>query len=70
MSNVTIGLRRYPTIERHAMRDETTAWDCDIFFVPEALDYDLEIDYESDDWQVLALDRFGDRMIERGKKHV
>lgn len=37
------------------------AWDCDPFFVPEALDYDLDIDYEGDDWQVLALDRFSDR---------
>lgn len=41
------------------------AWDCDIFFVAEPLDYDLDLDYEDDegDWQVLALDRFGDRMV-------
>ena len=45
------------------MHDEATAWDCDLFFVPEALDYDLDIDYEDDDWQTLALDRFADRSI-------
>ncbi len=41
------------------------AWDCD----PEALlpveDYDADLDYEDaeSDWQVLALDRFGDRLV-------
>lgn len=41
------------------------AWDCDIFFEPEPLDYDLDLDYEdaSGDWQVLALDRFADRNL-------
>lgn len=43
----------------------TEAWDCDLFFVAESLDYDLDIDYESDDWQIIALDRFGDRFIQR-----
>lgn len=45
--------------------DHTVAWDCNLFFVPESLDYDLDIDYESDDWQIIALDRFGDRFIQR-----
>jgi hypothetical protein len=45
--------------------DETTAWDCDLFFVPECLDYDLDIDYEDSesDYQIIALDRFADRNI-------
>jgi hypothetical protein len=39
------------------------AWDCDLFFVPECLDYDLELDEEEGDWQVIVLDRFGDRLV-------
>lgn len=47
------------------LADSTEAWDCNLFFVAESLDYDLDIDYESDDWQIIALDRFGDRFIQR-----
>lgn len=45
--------------------DLTEAWDCDPFFIPECLDYDLDVDCEDSesDWQILALDRFGDRTI-------
>lgn len=41
------------------------AWDCDLFFVSECLDYDLGLDEEDDegDWQVIVLDRFGDRLV-------
>lgn len=47
------------------MHDETTAWDCDPTFVAEPLDYDFDLDYEDaeGDWQVLALDRFSDRLV-------
>lgn len=45
--------------------EPTTAWDCDPAFVPEELAYDLDLDEELDetDWQVIVLDRFGDRMV-------
>lgn len=41
------------------------AWDCDLFFVPDNLEYDEGIDEEDSDsdWQVIALDRFADRRI-------
>lgn len=41
------------------------AWDCDLFFVPDVPDHDEGIDEEdaSGDWQVIALDRFADRII-------
>ena len=41
------------------------AWDCDIFFIPPNEEYDLDINYEDDtgDWQILVLDRFGDRTV-------
>jgi hypothetical protein len=41
------------------------AWDCDPLFVPEPLDYDLDLDEEDDagDWQVIILDRFHDRLV-------
>lgn len=42
---------------------EGVAWDCNLFFRPENIDYDVDIDEESDDWQILALDRFADRTI-------
>jgi len=42
---------------------EGVAWDCNLFFQPENIDYDVDIDEESDDWQILALDRFADRTI-------
>lgn len=43
------------------------AWDCDLFFVPPKENFDLDIDLEDStgDWQVLALDRFGDRYVSR-----
>jgi hypothetical protein len=46
-------------------RDETLAWDCDPFFIPDEEPYDLDLDDEDafSDWQVLVLDRFGDRMV-------
>lgn len=43
----------------------SVAWDCD----PDAMifveDYDADLDETNDttDWQVLVLDRFGDRMV-------
>ncbi len=43
------------------------AWDCDLFFVPPDESVDLGLDIETDDWQILALDRFGDRLVERWK---
>ena len=41
------------------------AWDCDPSFDPIDEAYDLDLDEEDDegDWQVLALDRFGDRAV-------
>lgn len=40
-------------------------WDCNPFHVHVDESYDLDLDYEDDegDWQVLALDRFGDRNV-------
>lgn len=45
--------------------DPTTAWDCDPFMIMPNESYDLDLDDELDrtDWQVLALDRFGDRTV-------
>ena len=50
---------------QHFNHDESCAWDCDPFFVPEPMAYDLDLDEEDDegDWQVIVLDRFGDRMV-------
>lgn len=44
---------------------QNEAWDCDPLFVAEDLSYDLDLDEEDDegDWQVIVLDRFGDRMV-------
>lgn len=45
--------------------DPETAWDCDPSFQPILEDYDLDLD-ETDsesDWQVICLDRFGDRLV-------
>jgi len=41
------------------------AWDCSPDFQPEDLSYDLDLNEEGDetDWQVLVLDRFGDRLV-------
>ena len=39
------------------------AWDCDLFTEVTVDDYDLDIDEEDDDWQIIALDRFYDRQI-------
>lgn len=39
------------------------AWDCDLFTEVTVDDYDLDIDEEDDDWQIIALDRFYDRRI-------
>ena len=45
--------------------DDTQAWDCDLFFVPPNEDYMLDIDEEDSegDWQIIVLDRFGDRLV-------
>lgn len=45
--------------------DPTIAWDCDPFMIMPVETYDLELDEEEDetDWQVLVLDRFGDRTV-------
>ena len=42
---------------------EIGAWDCDLFTEVTVDDYDLDIDEEDDDWQIIALDRFYDRRI-------
>jgi len=41
------------------------AWDCDPLATVECDPYDLGLDLEDGegDWQVLALDRYGDRMV-------
>ena len=41
------------------------AWDCDPDMYFEDMSYDLELDEEDDtsDWQVIVLDRFGDRLV-------
>ena len=41
------------------------AWDCDPYACFEDMSYDLELDEEDDtsDWQVIVLDRFGDRLV-------
>lgn len=41
--------------------EEGVAWDCD----PEAhMELDVEeLDCDGDDWQCIALDRFGDRLV-------
>jgi len=44
--------------------DPTTAWDCDPAFIPEAMDYDMDLDEESNDWQAIVLERFHDRLVE------
>mgnify|MGYP000563083483 CR=1 FL=1 len=51
------------------------AWDCDLFTTVTIEPYDLGIDYEDDDYQILALDRFYDRLITdsldgRGEKEL
>ena len=45
--------------------DPTVAWDLDPFFIFPEESYDMELDETEDetDWQVLVLDRFGDRMV-------
>jgi len=44
---------------------EDRAWDCCPFFVPDISDEDQhsDVDIESDDWQVIAMDRFTDRIL-------
>lgn len=41
------------------------AWDCNPEFLPIDEGYDLDLDEEdsTSDWQVIALDRFGDRLV-------
>lgn len=43
-----------------------TAWDCDPDFQPilETVDLDLDEEDDTGDWQVLALDRYGDRLVD------
>lgn len=45
--------------------ERETAWDCDPHVTFEDQAYDAGLDEEDDegDWQVIALDRFGDRMV-------
>lgn len=47
------------------MPEGNEAWDCDIFVQHIEEPYDLDLDEEDDegDWQVIVLDRFGDRMV-------
>lgn len=37
------------------------AWDCNPEHIHDNIEYDLDID--EDDWQLILLDRFGDRMV-------
>lgn len=39
------------------------AWDCDPNFIPPDENVLTDIDIESDDWQIVALDRFHDRLL-------
>jgi hypothetical protein len=39
------------------------AWDCNPLFIPPDENVLTDIDLESDDWQIIALDRFHDRII-------
>jgi hypothetical protein len=43
----------------------TEAWDCDPFFIHEECGVFSDIDEEDDegDWQIVVLDRFGDRLV-------
>lgn len=45
--------------------DTTVAWDCNPDMIHALEPYDLDLDETDDtgDWQVLALDRFGDRNV-------
>ena len=47
------------------------AWDCDPDFQPILETVDLDLDEEDDegDWQVLVLDRFGDRLVDDSLEH-
>lgn len=47
-------------------QEPQTAWDCDPTMIFENMDYDLDLNEEDDtgDWQVMVLDRFGDRMVD------
>ena len=46
---------------------DDVAWDCCLFFVPDNSDedqhFDLDVEDDEGDWQVIALDRFSDRML-------
>ncbi len=44
---------------------EGIAWDCCLFFAPDISDEDqyFDLDVEDHDWQVIALDRFSDRVL-------
>lgn len=47
---------------------EGVAWDCDPMALVYVEPYDIDLDEEdaASDWQILALDRFGDRTITYG----
>lgn len=55
------------------LHDESLAeaWDCDPDAALHVDAYDLELDEEADetDWQVLVLDRFGDRTVDESLHH-
>jgi hypothetical protein len=44
---------------------DAVAWDCDPTFLPiyEGVELDLDEEDDEGDWQVLCLDRFGDRLV-------
>jgi len=51
---------------------ETNAWDCDPFFIPENMsdEIDLDVDDSADsDWQVIALDRWGDAKLRNASRY-
>lgn len=46
-------------------REPEQAWDCDpdVVLLGDSLDWDLDEEDDTGDWQVLVLDRFGDRTV-------
>jgi hypothetical protein len=57
-----------PSILLVGLFDTHAAWDCnpDAEVTAEPYDGDLDLEDDTGDWQVLVLDRFGDRSVEPG----
>jgi len=67
-----VGQQMFRLFPDPAEPDHEAAWDCDPFAAldPEAYDRDLDLEMDKTDWQVLALDRFGDRNVNPSISHV